>query len=53
MSAHTAQPLPECHLCEMPTARATWEAHGGLCTGCAAGIRAAAALLPTPHPDNR
>jgi len=46
-----AQPLPECRLCEMPTARAAWEAHGGLCTSCDAGIRRAAELLDAKPVD--
>jgi hypothetical protein len=52
VTAHAAQPLPECLLCEVPTARAAWVANGGLCTGCAAGVRRAAELLPA-RPENR
>lgn len=52
MTAHTAQPLPECELCEMPTARAAWEANGGLCTACDTGVRRAAQLI-APRPVDR
>jgi len=50
-----ARPLPECKLCERPTARATWLELGGLCSECNDGIRGIAATvrmarLP-PAPD--
>lgn len=48
-----SEPLPECLLCEQPTRRAVYDANGGLCTGCEAGVRRAAELLPTPHPERR
>ena len=34
MSARTAEPLPECLLCETPTQREAHERNGGLCTPC-------------------
>lgn len=50
-----ARPLPECRLCEMPTARAVWLRLGGLCSSCDDGIGGIAATvrmtrLP-PAPD--
>lgn len=50
-----ARPLPECRLCEIPTARATWLRLGGLCPECDEGISGIAATvrmarLP-PAPD--
>lgn len=47
MSARTADPLPECALCELPTARAVWEANGGLCSDCTRGIADTVRMLPT------
>lgn len=56
MRVRIAKPLPECRLCDMPTARATWLKLGGLCTECYEGIRGVAATvrmdrLP-PAPDS-
>lgn len=50
---HIAHPLPECRMCEEPTRRAVWDDTGGFCSACNAGIRKAAQLLPTPHPEGR
>jgi hypothetical protein len=48
------EPLPECGLCDRPTARRVWEATKGLCSECDEGVRAVArqmgARLP-PAPD--
>lgn len=41
-----ADPLPECALCESPTRRRTYEANGGLCSRCTAGIWTASRSLP-------
>lgn len=35
MTARLAAPLPECLLCERPTARDVHAATGGLCSDCA------------------
>lgn len=52
MTIKTAEPLPECSLCEAPTARKAWEDNGGLCTRCAAGIAdTVRMLLPTGVAD--
>lgn len=40
-----ARPLPECRLCEIPTARATWLANGGLCTECTDGLAATVRMV--------
>lgn len=50
-----ARPLPECKLCETPTAREVWLRLGGLCSSCDEGIAGVAATvrmkrLP-PSPD--
>jgi hypothetical protein len=50
-----AAPLPECRLCDRPTARAVWLANGGLCSECDEGVSGVAATvrmarLP-PAPD--
>lgn len=34
MTAHLAEPLPECLHCERPTRRLAWTGNGGLCTDC-------------------
>lgn len=41
-----AEPLPECSLCEAPTARAAHDANGGLCTPCRTGIADTVRMLP-------
>jgi hypothetical protein len=46
MSVRTADPLPECALCDTPVLRAAWEANGGLCTGCTRGIADTVRMLP-------
>ena len=46
MTARTAEPLPECELCEQPTHRATWEDNGRLCTQCSRGIADTVRMLP-------
>lgn len=48
MSILRAKPLPECRLCEIPTARATWLANGGLCTACTEGIDATVRMVRLP-----
>lgn len=45
MTARTAEPLPECRMCEIPTARAAWKANGELCTACANGVAATVRML--------
>lgn len=45
MSRKVASPLPECDLCEIPTARAVWEANNRLCSACAAGVAATVRML--------
>lgn len=34
MTAQTAQPLPECAVCDRPTKRDVWDTNDGLCSGC-------------------
>lgn len=34
MSAHLAEPLPECLGCEKPTRRDAYAGNGGLCSSC-------------------
>jgi hypothetical protein len=49
-------PLPECNLCERPTARTAHEANGGLCTECATGLAQTVRMLPVrtpPEADDR
>jgi hypothetical protein len=46
VTAKTAQPLPECRMCEAPTKRDHWEANGELCTPCADGIAKTVRMLP-------
>jgi hypothetical protein len=56
MTIRIADPLPECLLCEVPTARATHEANGGLCSSCSDGIDATVRMLPVrlaPPADDR
>lgn len=56
MSIRRAEPLPECRLCEMPTARAAWEDNGGLCTPCVDGIADTVRMVPVrsaPPADDR
>lgn len=55
MSIRKAKPLPECGMCEIPTARATFLRLGGVCSSCneeIAGVAATVrmARLP-PAPD--
>ncbi len=45
MTVRTAEPLPECRLCDRPTARTAWDRNGGLCTDCADGITATVRML--------
>lgn len=35
---HLAHPLPECAMCDRPTAREAHRANGGLCSDCAGTI---------------
>lgn len=51
MTIQTASPLPECELCEIPTARTVWEANGRLCTRCSTGIAATVRMLPVRDPE--
>jgi hypothetical protein len=41
-----AAPLPECSLCETPTARDVHERNGGLCTRCNQGIADTVRMVP-------
>jgi hypothetical protein len=53
---HMVPPLPECQLCERPTARAAYDANGGLCTECNDGLAQTVRMLPVrlpPAPDDR
>lgn len=45
MTVRTADPLPECRMCDLPTARAAWERNRELCTPCAAGVAATVRML--------
>lgn len=52
---HVARPLPECRLCDRPTARKVYLRNGGLCSECDEGVHAVAdtvqmTRLP-PAPD--
>jgi hypothetical protein len=44
-----ARPLPECKLCDMPTARAVWLRNGGLCSSCDQGVAGVAATVRMPR----
>lgn len=46
MSIRTADPLPECSLCEAPTRRAVYDTNGGLCSTCVDGIADTVRMLP-------
>jgi hypothetical protein len=46
VTIRTADPLPECELCEAPTARDAHAANGGLCTPCRTGIADTVRMLP-------
>lgn len=46
MSWWTAQPLPECSLCELPVRRDVHERNKGLCEGCTDGIAQTVRMLP-------
>lgn len=46
MTVRLAEPLPECSLCETPTARDAHERNGGLCTACVAGIADTVRMVP-------
>jgi hypothetical protein len=50
VAIRTAEPLPECRLCDQPTHRATWEANGELCTPCTRGIDETVRMLPVGLP---
>ena len=45
-----ADPLPECDLCEVPTARAVHDKNGGLYSPCATGIADTVRMLPVGLP---
>lgn len=51
MSVRTADPLPECSLCENPVLRAAWQANGGLCTRCSTRLAATVRMLPVRDPE--
>lgn len=51
MTARTAEPLPECELCEKPTLRSAWEENGRLCTACSRGIADTVRMVPVLGAD--